>query len=112
MPLEHAWYAGTGGWEGDYELRGVLKPIVFGTGLRIQPVCVNQSLGMYQFHGLGRAEKLLAVYLNGIKLDEGEYIPCLEDGGFILTFRLAGLVLCDAIGPSYVFQPLLTGPMT
>lgn len=109
-------YLGTGGYEGGVDLRGMLKPILFGYCLKINPICLDPVLKLYQVND-GPIYDILAVYDNGYPLmqlldchDLLNWKPSKLDitaegyrvdpsrGIFRLACKPLGLVLVDCIG--------------
>lgn len=50
LPIQSNFYAGTGGLEGTLSMVNYPKPLAFGASFRVQPVLVDPSLLIYQFH--------------------------------------------------------------
>lgn len=61
-------YNGTGGVEGPTSLRGTLKPFASGACQNIEPILIDPTQMVYQFHGYGACEAVSAVYENALSL--------------------------------------------
>lgn len=60
-----ATFAGTGGAEGDDNLKNQVKPLVLGWAQNVQPVLINTVSSVYQFSGYGGIEAVTALYERG-----------------------------------------------
>lgn len=72
-PLLTQTYAGTGGAEGSVDLKNVSKPMLLGVAQNVQPVFINEGLGIFQYHAYGNlagqaSPTILACYDNGAPL--------------------------------------------
>lgn len=94
------------------DLKGQVKPLLYGTALNIQPPCVNTSRLIYQIHD-GSLAAVAAVYDNGVALtagatyadqaameatapSAGQYRVWLAGGMFRLGSSPAGQITADA----------------
>lgn len=119
-PLLSLSYLGTGGIEGDADLKEKLKPMAFGRCLNVEPILINAVDNVYQVHGYGAVSAIVAVYeraadlvLNGgsnvgdfstyaglvsATIAEGNFGTCLAQGLFRLGAPPAGLITADVDG--------------
>ena len=58
-------YAGTGGIEGDSNLKNKLKPLIFGWASNVEPVLVDTVNNVYQFCAYGAIEAVTTLYERG-----------------------------------------------
>lgn len=58
-------YAGTTGIEGGSDLKGTLKPWIFGHAKNVEPVLINEDDSVYQFSGYGPIQSVDALYERG-----------------------------------------------
>ena len=65
VPVLTNQYAGTGGAEGNSDLKGAYKPVCFGRCRNITPVLVEASTGLYQIHD-GAIEDVDALHAGGV----------------------------------------------
>lgn len=97
-----AFYEGTGGYEGELEIAGTLKPWLSGTCDNVDPIRLDPEYQIYQVHGYGAVQEISMVYSNavelgapksdvasyeallGLALIEGEWATCLARGMFRL----------------------------
>lgn len=113
-------YAGTGGAEGDQNLKDKPKPALFGRARNVEPLLIDATNQVYQVHGYGPIQAVTAVYeraaslaLNGgtnvgdfasfaalvaANLPEGSYATCRAQGMFRLGAPAAGLITADIDG--------------
>lgn len=111
-------YAGTTGAEGGADLRGQLKPWVFGRALNVEPVFINQIDNVFQVSGYGPVQAISSVYERGSSfgasvgdfatyaalvaatIPPGRWATCLAQGMFRLGAPPAGVITCDVDGDS------------
>ncbi|SEJ87634.1 hypothetical protein SAMN05518849_11690 [Sphingobium sp. AP50] len=62
-------YAGTGGAEGRAELKGKLKPFSIGECINVEPILIDPAYRVYQYHGYGETQDVLAIYENAVRID-------------------------------------------
>lgn len=109
-------YAGTTGAEGTADLKGQLKPWVFGRARNIEPVAINQVDSVFQVSGYGPVQAISAVYERGASfgasigdyatyaalvaatIPPGRWATCLAQGMFRLGAPPAGVITCDVDG--------------
>jgi len=109
-------YAGTTGAEGGADLKGRVKPWVFGRALNVEPVFIDQIDNVFQISGYGPVEAIPAVYERGASfgdslgdyadyaalvaadIPEGRWGTCLAEGMFRLGAPPAGVITCDVDG--------------
>lgn len=109
-------YAGTTGAEGGADLKGQLKPWVFGRAANIEPVPINQIDSVFQVSGYGPVQAISAVYERGASfgasigdfanyaalvaatIPPGRWATCLAQGMFRLGAPPAGVITCDVDG--------------
>lgn len=95
-------YAGTGGIEGDENLKGQPKPLCCGTVKNGKPVLVDRFTSTYQIHEdtFGHeCRSLDAVYFGDILVDPSEYTALDSDNCFRLLTAAFKEVTFDATGP-------------
>lgn len=66
-------YAGTGGAESLADFRGQLKPFAVGLVENIEPPMIDMEYLVYQYHGYGPTEDVVAVYENALTLGAAKY---------------------------------------
>lgn len=91
-------YAGTGGSEGPADLKDTFKPMLLGTATNLEPIYINRSLGIFQYHAYGAAGGVSAVYDSGSQLGTsiGDYASYAAlAGAAIPAGRFA---TCNALG--------------
>lgn len=109
-------YAGTTGAEGGADLKGTLKPWVFGRAVNVEPVFIDQVDNVFQVSAYGPIEAISAVYERGssfgasignfanyaalvaAEIPEGRWGTCLAEGMFRLGAPPAGVITCDVDG--------------
>ena len=109
-------YAGTTGAEGGADLKGQLKPWVFGRCINVEPVPIDQIDNVFQVSGYGPVQAISAVYERGASfgasvgdfasyaalvaanIPEGRWGTCLAQGMFRLGAPPAGVITCDVDG--------------
>ncbi len=109
-------YAGTTGAEGGADLKGQLKPWVFGRALNVEPVFIDQIDNVFQVSGYGAVQAISAVYERGASfgasvgdfanyaalvaatIPAGRWATCLAQGMFRLGAPPAGVITCDVDG--------------
>lgn len=109
-------YAGTTGAEGGADLKGRVKPWVFGRALGVEPVFIDQIDNVFQVSAYGPIEAISAVFERGASfgasqgdfasyaalvaapISEGEWGTCLAEGMFRLGAPPAGVITCDVDG--------------
>ncbi len=79
-------YAGTGDIEGGADVKGILKPAVFGDAKNCQPVLIDPVRQIYQVHGYGPVEAIYAVYEGGAAIGTGGN-PVATQTGTYVAFR-------------------------
>lgn len=114
IPIQTTLYAGTGGLEGSAEISGRPKPLIYGQVRQFEPVLIDASGLLYQFHD-GSAQAVDAVRDKGAALSfvanfatsalliasspgSGNYSTCLAEGMLKLGASPAGTVTIDARG--------------
>ncbi|MFH0351024.1 MAG: hypothetical protein ACHBMF_03695 [Chromatiales bacterium] len=103
-PLQSAFYAGTGGLEGGFNLKGKPKPLCFGYVFNVSPPLVDAVNLIYQVHA-GRIRDVPMVYDRGVALTRvaggpgmGQYSVDLINGTFRLGAPAAGTCTADVEG--------------
>lgn len=109
-------YAGTTGIEGGDDIKGRVKPWVFGRALNVEPVLIDAIDNVYQVSAYGPIHAINAVYERGASfgpaegdyanydalvaadISEGEWATCLAQGLFRLGAPQAGVITCDVDG--------------
>lgn len=121
-------YAGTGGIEGDANIKNKLKPLALGRPRNVEPVLIDAANSVYQFSGYGPIEAVDALYERGsdfgpvlgyqptyadlvaLEIPEGRWAACLPYGLVRLGAPAAGVITGDirghVVGSS---SPRLTG---
>ncbi|EQB30337.1 hypothetical protein M529_20295 [Sphingobium ummariense RL-3] len=66
-------YAGTGAAESLSDFKGQLKPFAIGFVENIEPPMIDMEYLVYQYHGYGRTEDVVAVYENALTLGAAKY---------------------------------------
>jgi hypothetical protein len=115
VPLLTKQYAGTGGLEGDTEVRGNNKPAGFGSTTNIRPPLINQTLQIYQVDAYGNTTSIPEVFENlasfgpsagnyanyaalaAANVAEGTWATCIAEGLFRLGADPQGTITCDAV---------------
>ena len=112
--IHQSYYLGTGAEEGDFELTGSAKPVMFGDCFNVTPILINRAFLVYQIH-FSRVQAINVVRDMGTVLPyagdypsfnalalaplaPGEWASCLAEGMFRLGAAAAGIVTCDALG--------------
>lgn len=111
-----ATYAGTTGLEGGADIKGRVKPWVFGRALNVEPVFIDQIDNVFQVSGYGPVQAISAVYERGASfgasqgnyanlaaliaapLQGGQWATCHAQGLFRLGGPPAGVITCDVDG--------------
>lgn len=111
-----ATYAGTGGAEGDANLKNKVKPWVFGRALNVEPVLVDAVDSVFQFSAYGPIQAVTALYERGgafgpsvgdfadhaalvaAALNAGEWATCLAEGMVRLGAPPHGVITGDVEG--------------
>lgn len=111
-----ATYAGTTGIEGGADLKGRVKPWVFGRAVNVEPVFIDQIDNVFQVSGYGPVQAISAVYERGASfgasignfasyaalvaanIPEGRWGTCLAQGLIRLGAPPAGVITCDVDG--------------
>lgn len=97
-PIQTSVYGGTGGADGNADIKGNPKPLCYGKCLNIAPVLVNPSTLLYQVHD-GPIQAVSAVYDRGALLTAGSgYTVDLNAGTITLTAAPAGIITADVQG--------------
>lgn len=97
-PIQNTVYGGTGGLDGNADIKGNPKPLCFGRCLNITPVLVNPTGLVYQVHN-GPIQAISAVYDRGALLTAGSgYTTDLTAGTITLTTAPAGTITADVQG--------------
>ena len=109
-------YAGTTGIEGDANLKGRLKPWLFGRALNVEPVLIDAVNNIYQFSAYGPISAVLAMYERGAAfgdpladyadyaslvagaVPEGTWATCLAQGLVRLGAPAYGVITGDVDG--------------
>lgn len=109
-------YAGTTGAEGGSDLKGVVKPWVFGRAVNVEPVFIDQIDNVFQVSAYGPVQAITAVFERGssfgesignfadyaalvaANIPEGRWGTCLAQGMFRLGAPPAGVITCDVDG--------------
>lgn len=109
-------YLGTGNAEGPTSLKGTLKPWTSGFCQNLEPVLIDPTYMVYQFHGYGAAQAVDAVYENALTLGsptsvvssyaalksltlaEGQWASAPDVGMFRLGASPSGKITCDVSG--------------
>ncbi len=114
VPLHQNTYGGTGGADGNADIAGQVKPLLYGKCLNVTPRSIDPTNRVYQVHD-GRILAVDAVYDQGASLPRfgdfadyatltaasipsGQYGTCLALGLLRLGATPAGLVTCDVRG--------------
>lgn len=115
LPLQINLYDGTGGAEGNDEIEGKPKPLLYGRCRNVTPILIDPANLIYQVHD-GAFHALDAVYDRGAALTDseddaadfaalvllsvsaGEFATCLAGGYFKLGSSPDGLVTADVRG--------------
>lgn len=58
-------YAGTGGAEGPFDMRGTLKPWLFGHAKNVEPILIDPDNSVYQFSAYGPIQAVSALFERG-----------------------------------------------
>lgn len=66
-------YAGTGAAEGREDYKGQLKPFTVGLVENIEPPMIDPVYLVYQYHGYGPTQDVIAVYENALTLGPAKY---------------------------------------
>jgi len=115
VPLLTRTYAGTGGAEGDPELRGNFKPAGWGNPINVPPVLINAALFIYQVDAYGSLLAIADVFedlaafgpsqgdyatydaLSKATLGGGQWATCIALGLFRLGAAPTGTITCDPV---------------
>lgn len=97
-------YAGTGGAEGPFDLRGTLKPWLFGHAKNVEPVLIDPDNNVYQFSGYGPIQSVTTLFERGSAFgdpvgDYADYIALVAaniPAGCWATSLSAGLIRLGA----------------
>lgn len=112
--IQNTRYAGTGGAEGGSELKGKPKPLCFGRAFNIEPVIIDATNLVYQFHD-GAVQAIDAVREKGSNyatagsdyanyaalvaaIITGDYITCRALGMIRLASKPNGRITADVRG--------------
>lgn len=127
-PVLTATYAGTGGAEGDANAKGRFKPWSSGQCLNVEPELIDGANWVYQFHGYGAAEAVLAAYDNGTafgaalgdyasyaalvsaNIPAGEWATCLAEGLVRFGAQPYGVLTLDVKGDNAGSGGYITKP--
>ncbi len=111
-----ATYAGTGGAEGGADIRGQVKPWVFGRAANVEPVFIDQINNVFQVSGYGAVQAISAAYERGssfgasvgnfatyaalvaASIPPGRWGTCLAQGMIRLGAPPAGVITLDVDG--------------
>lgn len=109
-------YAGTGGAEGGPDLKGKLKPWIFGHAMNVEPVLINEDDSVYQFSAYGPIEAVDNLYERGASfgaavgdyanyaalvaasIPAGRWATCLAEGMIRLGAPQYGVITGDVRG--------------
>lgn len=109
-------YAGTGGAEGGTDLKGKLKPWVFGAAMNVEPVLINAVDNIYQFSAYAAIKGVLTLYERGAafgasigdyanyaallaaSIPSGKWATCLAEGLIRLGAPQYGVITGDIEG--------------
>lgn len=109
-------YAGTGGAEGGPDLKGKLKPWIFGHAKNVEPLLINEDDSIYQFSGYGAIQSVDALYERGgsfgaavgdyatyaalvaAAIPAGRWATCLAEGMIRLGAPQYGVITGDVKG--------------
>lgn len=88
-------YAGTGGLEGNNDLAGKMKPLLYGECFNFEPVLVDAVNLVYQIHA-GSVEEISDVFDAGVALTFGSDVPDITastpSAGHFNTCKTMGLI--------------------
>ena len=115
--IHQAYYQGTGAGDGDFELQGVAKPVLFGKCFNITPRLINRAFVIYQAH-FSAIQAINVVRDMGVSLpytgdypsynalalapvNPGEWASCLAEGMLRLGASPAGIVTADVLGAKF-----------
>lgn len=111
-----ATYAGTGGVEGGADIKGQVKPWVFGRALNVEPVFIDQIDNVFQVSGYGPVQAISAAYERGASfgasigdfanyaalvaasIPPGRWSTCLAQGLVRFGAPPAGVITLDVDG--------------
>lgn len=116
-------YEGTGNKEGPIEMKGVYKPLIYGSPINVEPILINAPYVVFQYHGgINECDAISDVWENGIsfgpaaatvawnsnpvttfadliaeELEIGEWADCPSLGMFRLGGepKSGGVITCD-----------------
>lgn len=109
-------YAGTTGVEGGPNLKGTLKPWIFGHAKNVEPVLINEDDNVYQFSGYGPIQSVDALFERGSSfgasfgdyanysalvaaaIPAGRWATCLAEGLIRLGAPQFGVITGDVKG--------------
>ena len=109
-------YAGTSGAEGGPDLKGKLKPWIFGHAMNVAPVLINEDDSVYQFSAYGPIEAVDVLYERGASfgaatgdyanyaalvaatIPAGRWATCLAEGMIRLGAPQYGVITGDVKG--------------
>lgn len=109
-------YAGTGGAEGPVDLKGRLKPLIFGYARNVEPVLIDAVYNVYQFSGYGPIEAVTDLFerasafsaavadyasytaLVAATIPNGKWATCLAEGLIRLGAPAYGVITGDVKG--------------
>lgn len=109
-------YAGTGGAEGGPDLKGTLKPWIFGHAKNVNPTLIDEDNSVYQFSGYGPIQSVDALYERGSSfgasignyanyaalvaatIPAGRWATCLAEGLIRLGAPQYGVITGDVKG--------------
>lgn len=95
-------YAGTTGYEGTAEMKGVSKPFAIGEVLNLEPFLVDPAYLIYQYHGYGRTIGVQGLYENGLGFGAGQ-TPVAWAGSVAATY--AALKAVTLVAGQWVDAP-------
>jgi len=121
-------YEGTGGAAGGPDLKGKLKPLIFGHAMNVEPVLLDAIDNVYQFSGYGPIEAVSALFERGSNfgpavadyadfaalvaatIEPGDWATCLAEGLVRLGAPAHGVITGDVRGHTVgATTPRLTG---
>lgn len=98
LPLQTTKYAGTGGNEGGADLKGKEKPVCYGYNPNIEPVLVDASSSLYQWH-YRASQEVVEVRFAGVPKVEGtDYTLDMTNSRMTLLTSPNGRVTMDVRG--------------
>lgn len=109
-------YAGTGGREGGEDLKGQVKPLIFGRARNVAPILIDEVNSVFQFSGYGPVQGINALFerassfglpvgnaatydaLVALEIPPGRWATCTAEGMVRLGAPPAGLITGDVDG--------------